>query len=234
MPKILTPDIKKKIIEDWQEVLPKFTWRKAMILNRRIGPLLIHVGFSTSRGWKNDRSDRYDFGFSVHNLIRSSDFLAALLFKDFPSIPVRWHNKFYREAAERLKIQVYLPLAEDISLEHVINAYKNYVQNHNYSNQLIALIEDPDLIAAWAGEEQRAQEALEWGYKTLKAWNERTLEKGEKVSEERNADIWRAKMERLISDPEKLRQTVREEVVKHKLSKVVYEDFTDTSYREIQ
>lgn len=226
LPKKLTPSLKKIITKDWHKYLPGLTFRKSMSLDRRVGPLIIGIGFQSS-------IEYYAPGFSVHNLSRILDFLSATL--DEPlrtirtnapnSLKVRWHNRNYQEAAERMKNQALLPLEGPISLDDVISAYKKYVSKHRYP-ELISQLEDPALIAAWAGEEKRAQEALDWGYEVLKTWSEGVQ------NAQGGANAWRIKMEGLIANPEALRRTAREEAIKHKLTKIPCEDFIDTVYKE--
>jgi hypothetical protein len=233
LPKKLTPALKRKITKDWHACLPGLTLRKPMSLKRRVGPLLIGVGLQPKVG-----STYYEPEFSVHNLSRPLDFLTAML--DEPlrssrtngseSLRVCLHNRSYREAAQRMNNQALLPLEGPVSLEQVINAYQSYVAKPRIW-PVLGLLEDPALISAWAGEERRAQEALEWGYQMLKTWD-LALDKGESYYKEGNADLWRIKMENLIADPEALRQTARDEAIRHKLTMIPYQDFTDTVYKE--
>lgn len=228
LPKKLTPALKKKISEDWHKLLPGLALRKPLSLKRRVGPLLIGIVLGPAIG-----SEYYAPEFSVHNLSRSLDFLTATLSEPLRTIrtnapnilKVRWHNRNYQEAAARMKNQALLPLEGPVSLEDIISAYRNYVTKKPYL-ELIDQLEDPALIAAWAGEDKRAREAIEWGYEVLKTWSEGVQ------NAQGGADAWRIKMENLIEDPEALRQTAREEAVKHKLTKIPCENFTDTSYKE--
>lgn len=228
LPPKLTPTLKRKIGKDWHEHLPYLTHRKTMVFDRRVGPLLIGVGLQPKFA-----GEYYEPGFSVHNLSRDMDFLTATLNSPLrtlrngasESLRVMFHEKNYPEAAERMKSQALLPLEGPISLTLVINAYKDYMARENY-DYILDYLEDPALIAAWAGEKEKAQEALEWGTEIFKTWPEFIHEK------EGGVEGWRTKMEELISKPEALREITRQQIELHKLTKVVYDDFTDTTYKE--
>jgi hypothetical protein len=224
----LTPALKKKITRDWLEFFTGLGVKKPMIFGRRVGPLLISIGLQPKFG-----SEYYEPGFSVHNLSREIDFLTANLDEPLRTIrtnapdtlKVMFHDRNYREAAERMRAQALLPLEGSVPLKTVIHVYKTYVAKHRYP-ELIDQLEDPAMIAVWAGEPELAQQALEWGYETLETWSE-PVQKGQG-----GVDAWRAKMEQIIANPEKLRAITRQEVEKHKLSHLPYEDFPDARYKE--
>lgn len=230
LPKKLTPTLRRKISKDWQPYFPGLYRRKPMIFERRVGPLLVSIGFESICG-----GELYRPGFGVHNLCMIEDALYSILDdplripdgKAADSLTVRWHEKNYRQAAERMVKQSLLPLEGPVSLIEVIKAYQKYVAEKNYS-YITSYIEDPALIAAWAGEDKIAREALDWGSRVLSTWPEYAIESREWLSG------WREMMEEKIANPAELRRITREEVEKHKLSKVPYEDFTDTSYKELE
>ena len=214
-PKI-TPSFKKKILKDWQSCLTTLTIKPPGALSRRVGPLLISVGFGVARG-----SEYYEPGFSVHNLAQEMDFLTGILGEPLRSLrsntpdwlTVRAHDKGdYVEAAGRMKAQARLPLEGPISLSMIVAAYRRYWEQHG--SDTIDVIQDPALIAAWAGQDALAKELLEWGYQDFKTWPQESHDK------RGGLEGWRKDMEERISNPEKLRQIVEEQVIFHKLTHI--------------
>lgn len=219
-PKI-TAAFKKKILKDWQTCLPGLTIDPPLCLTRRVGPLLIFVGFEVKSGREN-----YYPEFGVHNLSYPRDFLASILNEPLrtlrtnapDSLTVRAHEKGdYVEAAERMKAQALLPFEGPISLSMIIEAYQQY------AIKMPALcsastFRDPALIAAWAGKEELAREMVEWGLTGISQWS--------KDSQERLGGLhgWYKDMEARISDPQKLRQIVEEQVIFHKLTHIPGEE----------
>lgn len=218
-PKI-TPSFKKKILKDWQAHIPTLTIKPPGSLSRRVGPLLISVGFGVARG-----SEYYEPGFSVHNLAQEMDFLTGILGEPLRTLrsnapdwlTVRAHDKGdYVEAAERMKAQARLPLDGPIPLSMIVAAYKKYREEHRLTT--VKLIQDPALIAAWAGQGALAKELLEWGLEGFLTWPQETQ------NEFGGPDGWRKDMEERISNPEKLRHIVEEQVIFHKLTHIPGEE----------
>jgi hypothetical protein len=214
------PSFRKVILRDWHECIPTLIIRKPMAISRRAGPLLISIGFDV----RGDR-EYYMQGFCAHNLSNPLDFLAAALDTPLRTIrtnapdflTVRGHEKEdYLEAAERMKKQALLPLEGPISLQMIIKAYKAYVAAGNSVS--IRVVQDPALIAAWAGQNELAKDALEWGYKEFATWPE--------LSHERQGglNMWYKAMQEKIANPEKLRQIAEEQAIFHKVDHIPMEE----------
>lgn len=212
-PKI-TAAFKKRILKDWQTCLPGLTIDPPLCLTRRVGTLLIFVGFGISRG-----SDCYETAFGVHNLSAPLDFLTSTLNeRQLGLITVRAHEKGdYVEAAERMKAQALLPLQGPITLSMIIEAYQRHALK-KFALRSQHSFQDPALIAAWAGKEDLAREMIEWGLTGISQWP--------KEGQERLGGLlgWYKDMEARIADPQKLRQTVEEQVIFHKLTHIPGEE----------
>lgn len=218
-PKI-TAVFRIKIQKDWHTQFPFLYLEKTSALSRRIGPLLLSIGFEIRSG-----REEYQPAFGVHNLCCAIDFITSTL--DEPlrtvrsnspeNITVRAHEKGdYIEAAERMKKQALLPLEGPISLQMIIKAYKAYVAAGNSVS--IRVVQDPALIAAWAGQNELAKDALEWGYKEFATWPE--------LSHERQGglNMWYKAMQEKIANPEKLRQIAEEQAIFHKVDHIPMEE----------
>ncbi|MBY0273451.1 MAG: hypothetical protein K2X02_08640 [Alphaproteobacteria bacterium] len=218
-PKI-TPAFKKRILKDWQACFPNLVPDNSVSLSRRVGPLLVFVGFNISRG----RED-YEPVSGVHNLCNTRDFLTSTLNTPLRTIrtnaqdwlTVRAHEEGqYIEAAERMKQQAPLPLEGPISLNMIIEAYMKYVEKRGSTT--INLLQDPALIAAWAGQRKVAEKALDWRYKDFATWPEKSHEK------RGGLEGWYKDMKEKIAHPERLRAIVEEQVVFHKLEHIPVEE----------
>jgi hypothetical protein len=218
-PKI-TPAFKKRVLKDWQVCFPTLVIKPPLSLSRRIGPLLISIGFDI----QSDRGNYYP-GFGVHNLSSPRDFLISTLDTDLRTIrtnatdwvTVRGHEEGkYIEAAERMKQQSPLPLKGPISLNMVIKAYKKYTEETRTMS--ISLVQDPALIAAWAGQKEIAEKALNWGYEQFSTG-------GPQFQQDAGGlEGWYKDMKEKIAHPETLRAIVEEQVVFHKLSHIPMEE----------
>lgn len=218
-PKI-TPAFKKRILKDWQACFPNLIIKPPLSLSRRVGPLLLSVGFDIKSG-----RDQYYPGFGVHNLCNTIDFLTSTLNTPLRTIrtnaqdwlTVRSHEEGqYVEAAERMRQQAPLPLDGPISLNMIIEAYMKYVEKHGSTT--IDLLQDPALIAAWAGQREVAERVLDWGYKDFATWPEKSHEK------RGGLEGWYKDMKERIAHPERLRAIVEEQVVFHKLEHIPMEE----------
>lgn len=214
-PKI-TPAFKKRILKDWHVYFPSLTIDPPLCLTRRVGPLLIYIGFDIKSG-----RDYYYPGFGVHNLCRPFDVLTRALSTDLEGSPSHfsvWGHEEgrYIEAAERLRKQAPLPIEGPISLSMIIQAYKNYVKEKG--SQTISLMQDPALIAAWAGQQSVAKEALQWGYEEFAQWEPEWRE------DYGGLEGWHKDMKEKIADPEKLQSIAEEQVIFHKLEHIPMEE----------
>lgn len=171
-------------------------------------------------GYDISYSTDVKIGFSVFNLSNSLDFMGAT-FKVIPKsrrYAITWQQHEdgkYLEAAAELRELSKIPVEGPVRLSQVIEAYKiePFVEQLTMSRHF----EDPALIAAWAGKTDLAMECLEWGkfyYNKNCAGSIRHPV----------TDIWYEKMLQKIHDPKGLRQTVEDQIVFHKLTKLPREE----------
>ena len=138
-------------------------------------------------------------------------------------LKLQWHDKNYRQAVEDLKARLPLPWKPPISLNQVIEAYHSHIQDPFWGKRIKEL-EDPIMLSTWAGAQDRAEACLKWSWDYLKK-NRDPLRGGSLLE-------WRRRMEAIMNDPDSLRQTARDEIIKHKLIKNPSCCFSDTPYQE--
>lgn len=227
----ITAAFKKKVKQNWQEQIPSLIFDpKIFFVSRLVGPLNIRVSFDT----KTFNNDYYPV-FNVQNLSTIKDYLCQTMrsslmnsrinaagekITSVVSISMNRHEKGdYIEAANLMKEQARLPLEGGVSISIIWDAYQRYcIEEPGYFS--VSLLEDPALIAAWAGREDIARKSLDWGYETYKAWCA-TLQKPDP---KHNPDAWLAMMKKRIADPETLRRNVVEMIKKHKLEYLPQEE----------
>ena len=223
LPKTFTPAVRKRVLSDWQKCLPNLILNRGT-LDYLIGPLLISIGFDIRLG-----HDLYRPTFSVHNILRDTEHLTATLNKILQTsrgtpecLTLRWHDKNYRDAAQRMKEQALIPLDHPTSLNCVLDVYKSFLEKEPYVSH-IRYLNDLPTLAAWGGRDDIAKDMIAWGVQAYRELFGKS---------EEEATAWGLSMEEKIKDPEKLRQIAREQVAFHKLSKVPSCCFTDTPYQE--
>ncbi len=218
--RLITPALKKKYKKDWNSCFSNFYPEKHFLISRRVGPLIFSITFDVTSG-----RAYYEPGFSTEILCHSLDYRTNCLHDSLRSertngidfITVLGHESGkYIEAAERMKLQYPFLNESPISLKQVIQAYKDYCQAHPNANRFHYA--DPALIAAWAGKLDLAQELLDWGYNIFKDWPARCHD------ELGGLDTWYKSMQEKISNPDRLREIVKEQAVFHKVDHIPVED----------
>lgn len=154
------------------------------------------------------------------------------------------HKEEYLSAAEKIKQDAWIPLDGPITLDNVFNGYSRTAKarlgkaNENYEESLAAWTKafngniqrakdelkfgsltpleaaTPALVAAWAGEEEKAKEYWEWGSKVCDS---------SKMIEEYG---------HLLNQPELLRKTARAELLKHGMTYAPYQNIVGVPYQE--
>lgn len=219
----------RKIEKDWLSLLLGFASRgRPGDIKKRVGPLLI----SLSIGRSGRGRDTYHPLFSVQNLASASDFLFISLERTLPQgygkrshFYVHEHDAAFKESVETMKAIAPIPLLKPLTLEDIFRGYARYVEEATEGFCFISQLEGPALIAAWAGEPEKAQEYLEWADSIFNTWDEKTKAPF-------GGDQWRKNLEKKIENSEKLRQICREEVIKHKCEKVPYQNIVGVRYQE--
>lgn len=238
---------KTLIRKDWLTLLPEM---KAMPKTRTmefcklVGPLAITVTLKTRHLYA-----AYVVVFQVYNLTAESlipNLSEEIYGNEYSFVHWNHHKEYYPRTFELLKKQAWLPLQGPISLDDICNAYLTYakrpnlkfLENYEESVKIFTktyngdeefariMLEHgtlgrgsasaPALIAAWGGEQKKAEEYFEWA---CKVHNFRDKE-------------FRAKLEKLISDPETLRQRARENRIKYKFNYAPCFDLVGVPYKE--
>lgn len=233
--------------KDWLSLLtemkaiPKTT---RMIFVKIVGPLAITISLKTRHLYA-----AYKVVFQVYNLIEElpvANLAEEAHGNEYSFVHWNHHKEYYPHAFELIKKQAWLPLEGPFSLDDIFNAYSAYarrpnlqfLENYEESVKVLTKTYDgdeervrimleygdlargsasvPALIAAWGGEQKKAQEYLEWA---CKVHNFRDKE-------------FREKLEKLISDPELLRQRARENRIKYKFNYAPCYDLVGVPYKE--
>lgn len=204
--------MKTKITSDWLSQFPSYKKARSQAWKKRVGPMVLNMGY-------NVQGSEYKIEGSYFNLSNPLDFLCANLTfepKEWHCYNVKWEKHEqgrYVQSAQEMREAAPIPLEGPVTLSQVINAYKNNPELEFVSSK--RELDDPILIAAWAGKVELAKELLGWA----KPYYEKRFSDTKISTEE-----WYQWMLEKISDPEKLRQTVEEQIVFHKLTKIPYEE----------
>jgi hypothetical protein len=213
----LTPSIKKKITADWNSLLPGLGVYKPMWLLRRCGPLLTGVCLD-----RDGSGDQYIPRAHVHCLANEWDGLYLGLCQSLTRlrtgsenwIRVRWHENHWRDAATRMAQQSLLPLSGPISPEQVATAFRRYKEEFPDGDHSTNLYRDWLLTLAWTGRRHEVQLLLAEAEQDIKKWPPYIIER------DGGLGAWLREMERLTSNPEKLRHTVEEQLLRNKAEKL--------------
>lgn len=221
-----------------------FKPKTSIIAFRRIvGPLVISLGLNLNGGlgWKYYSLEYFVHNLSypedcmimqIHNIPRK-------ILVDFDN-----HKDEFFNAAEAIKQDAWIPIDGTITLDDIFNGYSNSAKayyrrrNENYEESLISLTKafngdlekakerldlgglthkeaaTPALVAAWAGDTEKAKKYWEWGSKVCDS-NKMIEQYGH-----------------LIDQPELLRETARSEHLKYGLAYAPYQDIADAPYKE--
>lgn len=214
----LSTAVEKRITNDWASCFPDVCVYEPMHLLRRVGPLLIGVALERDSG-----NDCYLPTFHVHNLANGFGHITLTLAHPLrtnrthapETIPVRWHEERYREAASRLSSQIPLPLSGDVTLKQVLGAYENYIDEGRYED---LLFEDMALICSWAGEEAEAELIVAEARLAIERWPVAVRQ------DLGNLDDWEYGLLQRVRDTDSVRTTMQSEIVALQLGRIPARD----------
>ncbi len=208
--KKFTPAIKKRITEDWQNLLPQFKQYQTMALARRVGPL-VH-GICLDRDSSNAA---YLPTVHIHCLCRPFPAVALNLRQPLLSkrsgtidpISIQFHEKNYRDACERLIASSLLPVTGDWKMSQVLAAFHKYRHLElSDSRYPVTLMEVAVSLWAWLEKPEEAEDLARKYLEEAKDWPENVLTtNGGLVG-------WGETIKGLASSGEKLKQVADEEV----------------------
>ena len=208
----LTSSTKKQITNDWGGMFPDLGIYKPMWLLRRCGPLL--TGICLDRG---SSGDEYLPKAHIHCLANASDGINLSLCQSLSRartgsdnwIRVKWHEKYWREAATRMIQQSLLPLSGPIDLEHIVTAFRRYRDDFPEGKYMKNVYRDWLLTLAWTGRRDEVHRLLAEAEQDMTAWPAHIVERDGGMA------TWLEEMERITSKPQELRQVVTEQLVKN-------------------
>lgn len=214
-------DAKKKtqITKDWLAEFPEYKKFRPCCIKKRCGPLSFNIGYEVKY------SVEYRPGSSWCNLLNAPKETYAALHTHPKSRrrDLTWEHHergLYKEAVQELKDLSPFPLEGPLTLSQVIKAYDIYRGSSGpYRHEL----EDPSLIAAWAGKTALAKELAE---KYFQEWHERLILKEKETGQKfpvTPLEELKIFLERLKS-PEELQHHLEEQVKRLGLEKIPYYD----------
>ena len=212
----LTPPIEKKITQDWAREFPGMGIYKKRWLMRRAGPLLIGICLD-----RDSHGDLYKPVFHVFFLARNWNGKnpALTLYTELRTVrtnapddvEVRWHEKKYLDAVERMKRQSLLPLEGPVVLDQVLQAYREHHRRMPLGcaslTANVVLMSDVIMLLAWCGRREEAEQALEEVLATVTDESEYRHPYGSRQAFE-------TAMREAIEHPETLREQVERQITR--------------------
>ena len=185
------------------------------VLERLVGPLSPALCFKM----RTSMGANYKVYYSIHNLTYIHDFMVAGL----NSIPLDImdfyeHEAKYKKYVEKARTEYNIAPSGPVTLDNIFADYERGASQ-------IHEIGVPALVAAWAGEPEKAQEYLEWGRNKLISNQNYSGFKPQEI------DKWHEEHQKLIADPEALRANARAEAKKFELESAPYQDIVGVPYQ---
>ena len=210
---------RSEITRDWKGEFPGLKIERPLSLLRRVGPLLVGVyldRFSTTS---------YRPTFYVHFLGNSEDGLSLTMRTEFtptpemevPVIEVSAHKRFYKEAARLLREAAPLSIEGPLTVKEVLEAYRTFSRTCKGESQLANLYQDAIKLATCYGFTDEAKGLLG-------EIMERT-EGDRKFYHHGGREAYIERMREAIGNPGKIWQTLDEEIIRHKVEKIPFEEF---------
>jgi hypothetical protein len=206
--------LKKIITKEWGNEFPTLTILKPTRLIRRNGPILVGICLD-----RESNPEVYKPIVHIHNLCYiDSDIsisLAGYVLSDkgLPTVvKLKYHSETFLHFVQKIKLDYPFTDKSEMSFNDIVVATQKYVTGrtapyqHKPYNDLIT-------IAAYLGKKEYALESLENFSAIISEWPDRAFNIIGSV------DKWRNSLLELIDNTDKLRETVDQEIVKHKLVK---------------
>ena len=170
---LYTNSDKTIVRKDWAALLPDMLpirrgRRIYPSFQRIVGPLLVTVSLRFKSSGSN-----YEPAYSVENLAyecieRNQNFWWSRIGFDpenpYWSIVAGDHREKHVKAFESLKNKAVVPFNGPVTLDDIFNGYSKPIMDEGKLRYLIGFstVGTPALVAAWAGEPEKAMEYLEW------------------------------------------------------------------------
>ena len=200
---------KEAITRDWQKQLPSMGIHRPMKLLRRAGPMLVGVYLQRDSG-----GTYYVPTTHVHCLIRPSDNITLALRRPLGGsrvVHVSRHAEMHADAARRLAEESPIPLAGDVDLTVLVDAYTNHIAQPT-SHFPVTEYEDICLLKAWCGQVAGALQLLDAYRSALSSWPTHVL------NEIGKPDQWRDRIAAIVRDREVMEKCVADEIARHNVA----------------
>jgi hypothetical protein len=166
---------------------------------------------------------------AYENKLRNESFLASRLSAwskpPYSYIKPKEHKEEYLGAFESLKKQAWIPFEGPVTLDDIFNGYIKLAMSIPIKLLPFSNAGTPSLVAAWAGEFDKAEQYLDWGCKIL--------DEDDKPHKPLTRADFRKFHEEMISDPEYLRQLVEDNIANRKdIQPAPYQDIAGAAYKK--
>ncbi|MFM7315507.1 MAG: hypothetical protein ACKO5E_01040, partial [bacterium] len=204
---------KNEVTKDWLAEFPSLKKESPMHLLRRVGPLLVGVVL------ERIGHDSYIPCFHVHFLGNSKDGLSLTMLTELnptpelkmPIIEVSDHKRTYKEAARLLREQAPLSIEGPLTVKEVLEAYRKFSTTPVGGSQLANLYQDAIKLATFFGFTEEARGLL-------REIMERTEVHGPYgFYHHGGREAYIERMRDAIAHPEKIRETIEQQIVQHKV-----------------
>lgn len=206
----ITPTLKKKVTNEWNELFPSMGIYKPMWLMNILGPLAIGVLLHI----KSD-NDRYIPTLHLHNLSEQSPNVSL-------GVEITDKNKYistissgdkYKEIAQSLVSKALIPLAGDVELNLILDNLKRYC-NSLPNGPKLEIFKFMGYIAGWCGVDSVVDEVLTYIKSEISLFEEGMLERTGGV------DKWFNNLKESIKDNKKLKETAGKQILELELDKL--------------
>ena len=173
---LYTQSDKTIVRKDWAALLPDMLpMRKGRTIKpsfqRRVGPLLIRLGYIFSRGSTDYEPSYWAVNLAYECIERGQNFTSSAIYfnPEHPYMYIGDHIAKHVKAFESLKNKAVVPLNGPVTLDDIFNGYsKPIIDKGELANlSYFSVVGTPALVAAWAGEPEKAMEYLEWACEAL-------------------------------------------------------------------
>ena len=209
-----------RITKDWKQELPRLGIHRPRHLLRRVGPLLVGVSLE-----RDSTNQRYTPTFHVHFLGNEEAAISLTLeTKVQPQagrgeeiIKVSAHNESYKDSVRRLVEQAPLSVEGPLTVQEVVEAYRKFSKTIHGQAQLANLYQDCIKLLSCYGLADQAHSMLTEILGDTEGDREFQHFKGRQSFIDKMGDA--------IDHPEKIRETIEQQIVQHKVGTLPYEEF---------
>ncbi len=214
----LTKSVERRITSDWHQEFPSLGMHTLRHLLRRVGPLVVGICLE-----RDSSGVQYKPLFHVHSLTKPFPVVSLTMSEPLRSkrtggqqaIHLRDHADCYKDAAARLSQHARLPLAGNLSLTQVVEAYIEYMSTPLGKACRVGLARDIVGLYLWKGEVRKAESFLRGFVETvtLKDFNSQS-----------QYDEFERSCGELLDSPHQVANTVESQIEALRLAKLPVSD----------